>query len=123
MDPILSSSVSPAGDAIIGLGTGTTIVCWRCAKLVPAGTPACPYCQAPVDRRMPRQVSRAAGPRSPIQTLMWIYTGLLVTGVLYGWSVDFGLESIGFREARERALRFQITVEIINAVLVLGAVC
>jgi CAAX protease family protein len=121
MDPNRNSSVCPADETAIKIAATTDIACWRCAKLLAAGTSACPYCHAQVDRRTQRQVPRVA--RSPIQTLMWIYAGLLVTGVLYGWSVDFGLGSIGFKEARERAQWFQVTVEIINAFLVLGAVC
>lgn len=102
------------------------VECWRCGKFVEAGRDRCPYCRATL-----RTVSAAADPKSAsvastgdgVVRLLCAFGALLGTSVVYGALIHFGMQDPEKHpELRESRFSQLVTLEIVDALLVIGAV-
>jgi membrane protease YdiL (CAAX protease family) len=101
-------------------------VCWRCGKKATAAQVVCAYCGARFtsEPAAVRQATRKpSGAASPLLRLVWIFSALLLVSLIYGWIIHFGLghERNFDRASRQRALIRQLVVELVDSMLIVGA--
>jgi membrane protease YdiL (CAAX protease family) len=105
------------------------VACWRCGKEVEKGPGSCPYCLAALERGEPttgraaRRRGKDDGEAGPILRLLAAFGGLLVTSLIYGAMIHFGVDegpNAGPRRVEDR-LGAMIGMELIDTILVVVA--
>lgn len=107
----------PVGNSEPLIGQQT---CWRCGKQVDLGGNPCPYCSAELIRQSrdtdgPSTSSRSARSAGPLARTLIIYSLMLLTSVLVGFTLSGG-DSTGASEERIEPRDVLIPIAAIEAV-------